>query len=170
MVSETFKTKIFRWGMNIFPAYRGTGARILHISGDWTNIRIKIPLSMRTRNYVNTIFGGSMYGGVDPIYMIMLLKILGPDYIVWDKAASIRFVKPGRETLYADFTLDENEISEIVKFLKLNPKTDRKYMVELKSSDGVTHAKIEKTIHIRMKNSTGRPAESKTIYAGQSLG
>ncbi|MGD9487562.1 MAG: DUF4442 domain-containing protein [Calditrichaceae bacterium] len=168
MVNETFKTKIFRWGMNIFPAYRGTGARIIHISGDWTNVRIKIPLSMRTRNYVNTIFGGSMYGGVDPIYMLMLLKILGPDYIVWDKAATIRFMKPGRQTLYADFTLDKNEIDEIVSLLKFSSKTDRKYLVELKSSDGVTHAKIEKTIHISLKNKANEPVESKMFRAGES--
>jgi len=60
-------------------------------------VRIRLPLIWRTRNYVGTIFGGSLYGAVDPIYMIMLIKALGPDYIVWDKAATIRFLRPGRE-------------------------------------------------------------------------
>lgn len=56
-----------------------------------------MPESWRTRNYVGTIFGGSLYGALDPI-MIMLIKLLGPEYEVWDKAASIRFRRPGRST------------------------------------------------------------------------
>src|SRR5260370_10636464 len=96
-----------RWKFNLFPAYRGTGGRITYISGDLREVRVKIPLSWRTRNYVGTIYGGSLYGAVDPMYMIMLIRILGPAYTVWDKAASIRFVKPGRSTLTARFVLTQ---------------------------------------------------------------
>lgn len=92
---ESLRTKISRWGFNFFPAYRGTGARITYIASDWREVRIKLPLNWRTRNYVGTIYGGSMYGAADPIYMLMLIKVLGSDYVVWDKAASIRFKKPG---------------------------------------------------------------------------
>ena len=96
-----------RWGFNFLPAFRCTGGRITYISGDWREVRVKVPLSWRTRNYVGTIYGGSMYGAVDPIYMVMLIKILGPDYVVWDKAASIRFKKPGTGTLFAKFAITE---------------------------------------------------------------
>ena len=82
-----------RWGFNVFPAYRGTGARVTYISADWREVRVALPLSWRTRNYVGTIFGGSLYGAVDPMYMIMLIRILGPGYTVWDKAATIRFLE-----------------------------------------------------------------------------
>ena len=61
-------------------------------------VRVKIPLNWKTRNGVGTIFGGSLYAAVDPIYMTMLIKLLGPDYLVWDKSAAIRFLKPGRGT------------------------------------------------------------------------
>src|SRR6478672_11627229 len=100
---ESLKTKLFRRWWNIFPAYRGTGAWIQSISADWKEVRVRLPLSWRTRNYVGTIFGGSIYACTDPIYMIMLMKTLGPDYIVWDKGATVRFKKPGRGTLYARF-------------------------------------------------------------------
>ncbi len=99
-------TKFDRIKFNLFPAFRGSGARIEAISEDYRHIRVRIPLNWRTRNYVGTIYGGSMYGAVDPIYMIMLIKNLGPDYIVWDKAATIRFKKPGKATLFAEFRLD----------------------------------------------------------------
>src|SRR3954467_6939617 len=103
---ESWRTRIDRWGFNFFPAYRGTGGRITYLADDYHEVHVKLPLSWRTRNYVGTIFGGSLYGAVDPVYMIMLIKILGSDYIVWDKAATIRFKRPGRETLRAKFRIE----------------------------------------------------------------
>ena len=94
---ETWRTRLSRWGFNWFPAYRGTGGRVAYIAGDWSEVHVHVPLSWRTRNYVGPIFGGSMYGAIDPVYMLMLIKILGPEYVVWDKAATIRFRRPGRE-------------------------------------------------------------------------
>ena len=117
-MTESFATKIDRLKFNLFPAYRGTGARVIYISDDYREIRVKIPLSWRTRNYVGTIYGGSMYGGIDPIYMLMLIKNLGRNYIVWDKSAAIRFKRPGKETLFAEFLLTEDELNEIKQILQ----------------------------------------------------
>ena len=96
---ESWRSRLQRWGFNLFPAWRGTGARVTYVADDWREVRVRLPLSWRTRNYVGTIFGGSLYGAADPIYMIMLIKVLGPGYVVWDKAATIRFRKPGTATL-----------------------------------------------------------------------
>ena len=76
---ESWPTRLARWRFNWFPAYRATGARITYIAADWREVRIRLPLSRRTRNYVGTIFGGSLYGALDPIYMIMLIKALGSE-------------------------------------------------------------------------------------------
>ena len=54
-MSESWQTRLRRWGFNFFPAYRGTGARITYIAADWREVRIRLPLSWRTRNYVGTI-------------------------------------------------------------------------------------------------------------------
>jgi hypothetical protein len=140
-----------RWRFNLFPAYRGTGARIRYIADDYREVRIALPLSWRTRNYVGTIFGGSMYGAVDPIYMIMLIKALGRDYVVWDKIATIRFRKPGRTTLFASFVVSDSELNEIRTLLETNERIDRVYRVELVDSEGVVHAEVEKVIHIRKR-------------------
>ena len=148
---ESFATKVDRWKFNLFPAYRGSGARVLYISEDYREMRIKIPLSWRTKNYVGTIYGGSMYGGIDPIYMLMLIKTLGKDYIVWDKAATIRFKKPGKETLFADFKLTQEELDEIKAVLQEQKSVDRIYQVELKNKEGKVHCLIEKTLYIAKK-------------------
>jgi len=142
-----------RWGFNFFPAFRGTGAQVTYISGDFHEVHVELPLNWRTRNYVGTIFGGSLYGAVDPHYMIMLIKILGPGYTVWDKAATIRFRKPGRGKLFARFVISEDEIARVRRLLETENSIDRVYHVDLTDSAGVVHASVEKTVYIRRNQS-----------------
>lgn len=151
---ESFKSRRFRWLFNFFPAYRGTGGRVIYISDDFHEVKVKLPLNWRTRNYVGTIYGGSIYASIDPIYMLMLMHIIGDEYIVWDKAAKIRFKKPGRETLYADFLLTPDEISEIKRLAETEKSIDRVYNLELKDKNGVVHAFIEKTLYISKRKET----------------
>jgi acyl-coenzyme A thioesterase PaaI-like protein len=144
-----------RWWWNFFPAYRGTGARVEYIAADYREVRVRLPLNWRTRNYVGTIFGGSLYGAVDPIYMIMLIEILGPEYVVWDKVATIRFLRPGRTTLRACFLVGEEEDRAIRELLEKEASVDRVYRVELKDASGKVHAEVDKTIFVRKR----RPEE-----------
>jgi acyl-coenzyme A thioesterase PaaI-like protein len=148
---ESFRSRLARNGFNLFPAYRGTGGRITYIADDWREIQVRVPLSLRTRNYVGTIFGGSMYGAVDPIYMIMLIRALGPGYVVWDKAAAIRFRRPGRTALHARFLLDDAELDAIRAALVDQRSVDRVYSIDLTDAEGTVHATVEKTIHVRRK-------------------
>ncbi len=148
---ENFKSRRFRWGFNFFPCYRGSGGRVTYIADDFHELRMKLPLSWRNRNYVGTIYGGSIYASIDPLYMLMLMHILGDGYTVWDKAAKIRFRKPGKTTLYADFLLSAEEIEEIRRLAETERSVDRIYDVELKDADGLVHAVIEKTLYIAKK-------------------
>jgi acyl-coenzyme A thioesterase PaaI-like protein len=137
--------------MNLWPCYRGTGGRVTHISPDWKEVRVRLPLNLQTRNYVGSIFGGSLYGAVDPLYMLMLIRLLGPAFIIWDKAASIRFLRPGRATLFATFRVEDAELDEIRRRLETEPKIDRTYRVSLADVEGTVHAEVEKIIQIRKK-------------------
>src|SRR5436309_11371279 len=150
-MSESFASRMLRWKFNLFPAYRGTGARVTYIANDFREVRVRLPLSWRTRNAVGTIFGGSMYGAVDPIYMIMLMSILGRDYVVWDKAATVRFRKPGQTTLTATFRIDNAELDAIRAATAGGQPIDRTYNVDLVDRDGVVHASVEKVIYIRLR-------------------
>ncbi|MEF8839489.1 MAG: DUF4442 domain-containing protein [Haloarculaceae archaeon] len=94
-MDESLKTRLSRYYFNLFPAYRRTGGRVAHIAADWSTVRVAVPLNRRTKNYMGTIFGGSLYGAVDPVYAMMLIKRLGEGYEVWDKAARIEFRNPG---------------------------------------------------------------------------
>jgi acyl-coenzyme A thioesterase PaaI-like protein len=145
---ESRQTRWLRWKFNFFPAYRGTGGRIEYIADDLREIRIRLPLSWRSRNYVGTIFGGSMYGAIDPIYMVMLIRLLGREYVVWDKAATIRFRRPGKTTLFANFILPAAELEAIKAELNERKSLERVYQVRLVDRAGRVHAEVEKTIYI----------------------
>src|SRR5678815_4555753 len=148
---ESWRTRITRWRFNLFPAWRGTGARVTYIASDWREVRVRLPLSWRTRNYVGTIFGGSLYGAADPMYMLMLLRTLGPAYTIWDKAATIRFRRPGRTRLFGTFRLTEGVLEEIRDELTRTPKVDRAFQVELVDAAGTVHATIDKVIHVSLR-------------------
>ncbi len=145
---ESIRSGLTRRVINLLPAYFGTGGRLTYIADDWREVRVEIPLTLRTRNYVGTIFGGSMYGAVDPIYMVMLIKSLGAGYDVWDKAATIRFKRPGRTTLHARFVVTDQELRSIEAALATEKSVDRVYQVELTDSRGVVHAGVEKTLYV----------------------
>ena len=148
---ESIQTFLFRHRLNLWPCYRGTGGHVTFIASDWRRVNVRLKLGIRTRNYVGTIFGGSLYGAIDPIYMLMLIKILGPDYVVWDKAATIRFKKPGSGVLEAKFLVTEEEIAAIRELSSQAKSIDRVYPVEFTDRDGQAIASIEKTIYIRRK-------------------
>lgn len=122
-----------------------------YVAHDFRELQVRLPLTWRSRNAVGTIFGGSMYAAVDPMYMIMLMQCLGRDYTVWDKAASIRFRKPGRSTLYATFRLDEAELDAIREATADGASVDRTYNIDLLDAEGVVHASVEKVIYVKRK-------------------
>jgi len=107
------KSTVLKYGFNLSPMYRRTSAKVIYISKDFLKIQIKLPFSYKNANYVNTIFGGSMFSAVDPFPMTQLMSLIGDDYVVWDKAAEIFFRRPAKEDLYAEFIYTEEELEEI---------------------------------------------------------
>lgn len=103
----------FRLLFNIYPFYLGAGIRVAEIARDWRRVRVRMPLRWFNRNYVGTHFGGSLYAMTDPFLMIMAIRNLGRDFVVWDKAAAIEFVSPGRGTVMAEFRLDEADLERM---------------------------------------------------------
>lgn len=145
------KATTFKHLMNIYPPYWGTGIGVRDISGDYRYIRVEMQRRWYNRNYVNTHFGGSLYAMVDPFYMLMLIPILGPDYVVWDKAAAIDFIKPGRGTMTAEFRITDAMLSDIMEKTAGGEKYMPQYPVEIMDQQADVVARIEKRMYIRKK-------------------
>jgi acyl-coenzyme A thioesterase PaaI-like protein len=151
-VPPAWRARMMRMGFNLHPAFRGTGGRVEHVAPDLSHIRVRLPLSWRTRNVVGSIYGGSLFAVTDGLHPLMIMAALGKEVIVWDKAASIRYRKPGTSTLYADFTLPPDEVVAIRAALQQHPELDRTYTVELKDERGIVHTVVERTVYIAVKD------------------
>ena len=138
--------------LSVYPPYLGAGVRVTHISDDFLTAHVEMPLRFYNRNYVGTHFGGSLYAMVDPFYMLMLINILGPDYVVWDKAATIRFKRPGKGTVKAVFAIPTEKVTEIKAAADSLGKVEPQFQVQVTDADGHVVAEIDKLLYVRRKD------------------
>ncbi|WP_447744633.1 DUF4442 domain-containing protein [Pseudomonas nicosulfuronedens] len=151
MRKNSRRARLLRFGLNLYPPYLGAGVRVRHISADFREIRVKMGLSLFNRNYVGTQFGGSLYSMTDPFFMLMLMENLGRDYIVWDKAANIEFVSPGKGPVYADFRIDQPLLDDIREQTADGGKYLPRLHAEVRDGEGTLVARVQKTLYVRLK-------------------
>lgn len=145
--TESWKSRKIRFGMNIWPCIWCAGGKINFISGDFKELHVSIKRNIRTWNRVGTVYGGSIYSSVDPFFMLMLMEILGKDYIVWDKGASVKFVRPIIEKVKCRFLIDETTIETIKQ--KVKDEGEYSFELPLKYEDeaGTVYAVFNKTMY-----------------------
>ena len=152
------KSNTFRRLMNLWPPFFFAGIRVTHIAEDWREVSVEMRLGRLNRNYVGTHFGGSLFAMTDPFYMLMLLKVLGRDHVVWDKAATIDYLKPGRGTVTARFRLDDERIAEIRAAAADGSKVLPVFRCEIHDTDGDVVARLDRTLYVRLKRPAGATA------------
>lgn len=138
-------------GMNLWPPFLFSGIRVEQMGADFRSVRVRLRRIPTTTNYVGTLFGGSLFSMADPFWMIMVLRNLGPGYVVWDKAAEIEFVTPGRESVTATFELTQDVLDEIVEAAADGQKVLRWFEVDVVTDDGTVVARVRKQIYVRRK-------------------
>jgi acyl-coenzyme A thioesterase PaaI-like protein len=145
------KNQLFKLMLNVWPPYYGTGIRVRYIAKDFRTVVVEMKLKFYNRNYVGAHFGGSLYSMIDPFYMLMFMKNLGKDYIVWDKAARIEFISPGKGTVQACFKLDDEDIRLIRERTENGERYLPKYRIDIKDNSGNVIARADKTLYVRRK-------------------
>lgn len=143
--------QIYKHGFNISPMYRRSTGRVIYASPDLHIVKVQIPLSYKNRNYVGSIFGGSLFSATDPIYMIQLIQILGDEYVVWDKAATIKYKRPAKQAAYATFEFISEEITKLKNDVAEQGEIDLVKEVNITSKDEVVFAEVIKTIYVSSK-------------------
>jgi hypothetical protein len=139
--------------INLYPPYWGTGISVKSISPDYREICIQMKMRWYNRNYVKTHFGGSLYAMTDPFFMVMLIHILGKEFVVWDKAAHIDFIKPDRGTVTARFFIQEEQIEKIMNITSGGQKYLPEFSVDIENEAGEKVARVVKTLYIKRKSS-----------------
>jgi len=132
-----------------WPPYIGAGVSI-RATDDHT-IEVRMPLRWYNRHVVGTHFGGSLYAMCDPFFMMILLRHLGPDYVVWDKAATVRFRRPGRGLVRARFHVPPATVAEIRARADGEPKVEPQFTAQVVAEDGTVVAEVEKLLYVRRR-------------------
>lgn len=141
--------------LSLYPPYLGAGIRIAHVAPDLRTFRVRLSLHWWNRNYFGTHFGGSLYAMCDPFFALILAENLGPGYVVWDKAAEIRFRRPGRGTVSAEFHIPAEQIESIRQAADAGAKVEPTFTVQVVNQEGQVVAEVEKLCYVRRKEERG---------------
>ena len=153
MQPRNFSTmlKLINW----YPPLLGAGIRVTHVAPDVRSVRVEMKLTWLNRNAVGTHFGGSLYAMCDPWFMLMFMHALGKEYIVWDKAASIQFIQPGRGKVIAEFSITSELIDDLRQRADAGEKVEPTLTADVLDINGKVIAHVEKLLYVRKKNSEG---------------
>lgn len=146
------KASTLKFLFNIYPPLLFSGIKVKRISSDFKEIDVQLKLSWYNRNYVKTMFGGSLFSMTDPFYMVMLMNILGKDFVVWDKSACIDFIKPGKGKVFAKFRIDDETLKKIIENSKNLEKYYPEFVVDIINENNETIARVKKILYVKKKN------------------
>jgi acyl-coenzyme A thioesterase PaaI-like protein len=146
--------------LRLYPPFLGAGIRVVRIADDFLTIEVKMGLRFWNKTGVGSHFGGSLYAMCDPFFMLMLMKTLGPNYLVWDKAASIRFKRPGTGTVWATFQMSQERVDEIRAEADLHGRSEPQFQALIKDADNNVIAEVDKVLIVKKKDRALIPAGS----------
>jgi hypothetical protein len=122
--------KKIKW-INWYAPYLGAGISIKSINNDFTKMEVQLKMRWYNRNLVGTHLGG---------------------YIVWDKAASIQFKKPGTHTVTASFEITFDKIAFIKNEIDTIGKKDYHFKTCVMNEQNEVIAEVEKIVYVRKKD------------------
>jgi acyl-coenzyme A thioesterase PaaI-like protein len=143
--------RTIKWAMRLWPPYLGAGIRVRRVAPDFREIEVVMPLRWHNRNNFGTHFGGSLYAMCDPFFALMVLHNLPADYLVWDKAASIEFIAPGRSSVSATFCISEDDLAVIRKMTESGDKHLHVFRAGVVDEERLVVARVEKIVYVRRK-------------------
>lgn len=137
--------------LNLYPPYLGAGIRIEYVSDDWKELHVGMTLRWYNRNAVNTHFGGSLYSMIDPHLMLMLMQLLGRNYVIWDKTAEIDFKKASKRRVKSIITITDDDIQSIKRSTAQSARHFPVFWVDIKDETDELVARVKKTLYVKKK-------------------
>jgi len=151
IVQQLYKPNIVKYALNSWPPFWGAGIKIESISADFRQAKMRLKLRWWNKNANRTQYGGSIFSLTDPVYSLMLMGILGEQYYVWDKQASINFIKPGNSDLFAEFIITDEQLSSILKMTATGDKCFPEFIIHVKNAKGDVVSEVQRKLYVRKK-------------------
>lgn len=145
--TESRKSKWMRIGYNFWPCIWCSGGKVEFIAGDFQELHVSLNLNIRTRNRVGTVYGGSIYSSVDPYFMLMFMEILGKDYVVWDKGASMKFVRPLTGKAKCRFLISDELIKDVKHHIAMRGEYSFDLPLHYEDENGKVYAVFTKSVY-----------------------
>ena len=164
-MARKLSPRLLRFVLNLYPPYLGAGIRVVEIAPDFRRAAVEMPLRWYNRNFFGTHFGGSLYAMTDPFFALLVLHNLSSDYRVWDRAASITFVAPGRGRMRAEFTVTDEDLATIAKMTESGDKHLHLFKTDIVDAEGLVVARVDKVVYVRRSRDAQR-ADSGDVAAG----
>ena len=155
-IAATVGAYRFVRAFGLYPPYLCAGIHVTHADRRLREIEVELRLRPWNRNYVGTHFGGSLYSMCDPFYMLMVMESLGPGYVVWDKSATIDFLRPGRGRVRARFELTDSQLTRIREDLERDGKAYPKFEVIVRNEAGEAVTRVGKVLSVRTRQEKSR--------------
>lgn len=148
---KIYKPAIVKMALNIWPPFWGAGIRIISISHDFCQVKMKLKLRWWNKNANRTQYGGSIFSLTDPVYSLMLMGILGEEYYVWDKDAHINFIKPGQSDLFAEFHITPAVLDDILRQTEHGEKCFPEFTTQITDQQQQVVAVVQRRLYVRKK-------------------
>ncbi|MGD8201925.1 DUF4442 domain-containing protein [Ornithinimicrobium sp. W1679] len=145
--------RVLRVGMNVWPPFLFSGIHVQHIAGDFREVAVRLRHTPLTSNYVGTQFGGSIFAMCDPFWMLMVLRNLGPGYVVWDRAAEVEFLAPGRGPVCTTFHLSQELLDDLQLRADDGDRVLHWFENDVVADDGTLVARVRKQVYVRRARS-----------------
>ena len=146
-----YSPNFFKRIINLYPPYLGAGIKVDYINDDWKELQVSMALRWYNRNAVGTHFGGSLYSMVDPHLMLLLMQLLGKEYLVWDKSATIDFVKASKKKVTSVIKISDEDLEQIRRNTEKGDKYFSRFLIEIREEGDDLVANVEKVIYVRKK-------------------
>ena len=150
-LSKLLTPSVAKFLLNSWPPFWGAGIKITEISQDFRQVNVKLKLRWWNKNANRTQYGGSIFSLTDPIYALMLMRILGHQYYVWDKQAIINFIKPGTTDLFAEFVISQGQLDAILQQTVTGDKYFPIFDIHIKNAQGEVVSQVQRTLYVRKK-------------------
>jgi len=146
-----------KWAMRFYPPLLFQRIWVKRFRPDFLGVEVRVFKSIFNINYNRSIFGGTIYAAADPFYAVLFYQLMlrkGYRIIVWQKAAEIFYLKPGRSDLYFKINISVEEINHICSLLEKDGKAEHRCTLEIKDSEGDVTARVSNLVYIRKLDST----------------
>lgn len=144
-----------------YPPFWLMRVKVLELADDFSRVRIKLPLTMFSRNMGNAMFGGHQASLADPIPALACAKKF-PGYSVWTRSLSVDFIREGNSHLELKFDFPEQAFNEIAHELNQNGKSTPTFELGIYREDGKMCTRISNTVAIRQRGySVEKPSKDK---------